>query len=59
MTKFYAELMPDADMYLFFEKGMSSGCSYVSKRYSKAKNKYLNILLTKTRRTVYYILRRK
>ena len=51
--------MPDADMYLFFEKGMGSGCSYVSKRYSKAKNKNLNILLTKTRRTVCYILRRK
>ena len=35
------ELMPDADMYLFFEKGMRVSVSYISKRYSKTNNKYL------------------
>ena len=34
------ELISDLDMYIFFE-GMSSGVSYISKRYSKANNKYL------------------
>ena len=28
-------------MYLFFEKGMKGGVFFVSKRYSKASNKYL------------------
>ena len=28
-------------MYLFFEKGMTDGVSYIYKRYSKASNKYL------------------
>ena len=41
MTKIELELISDADMYLFFEKGMRGGISYISKRYSKAKNNYL------------------
>ena len=41
MTKTELELIPDSDMYLFFEKDMRGGVSYISKRYSKAKNKYL------------------
>ena len=28
-------------MHLIFEKGMRSGASYTSKRYSKSSNKYL------------------
>ena len=38
MTKIKLELIPDPDMYIFFEKG---AISYISHRYSKANNKYL------------------
>ena len=41
MKKTELELIPDSDMHLFFEKDMRGGVSYISKRYSKAKNKYL------------------
>ena len=41
MTKVELELISDADMHLFLEKGMRSGVSYISKRYSKANSKYL------------------
>ena len=42
MTKLELERISDADMYLFFEKCMRAWVSYISKRYSKANNKYLN-----------------
>ena len=35
MTKVKLELISDVDMYLFIEKGMRGGISYVSKRNSK------------------------
>ena len=34
------ELVSDTDMYLFVEKAMRGGISYISKRFSKAYNKY-------------------
>ena len=41
MTKDKLELMSDADVYLFFKKGMRARAFDISKRYSKANNKYL------------------
>ena len=41
MTENDLKLISDADMYLFFEKGLRRGVSYICKRNSKAKNKYL------------------
>ena len=41
MTKVELDLISDVDKYLLFEKGMRGGVSYISKRYSKANNKYL------------------
>ena len=41
MTKAKPELFPESDMFLFFEKGVKGRISYISNRYSKAKNKYL------------------
>ena len=41
MTTLKLELVPDLDMYIFFEKCKRGGVSYISNRYSKASNKYL------------------
>ena len=41
MTKVELELIPDPDIYILFKKGTRGGTSYISNRYSKAKNKYL------------------
>ena len=63
MTKVELELIPGPDIYIFFEKGMRGGVSYLSNRYSKASNKSLksydpkqeSIYINQT----YYILGRK
>ena len=41
VTEVELKLVPDPEMYLFFEKGMRVGVSYISNRYSKANSKYL------------------
>ena len=41
MTKVELELIPDYDIYIFFERGTRGGISNISNRYSKANNKYL------------------
>ena len=41
MTKIELELIPDPDIYIFFEKGDGGGIFYISNRYSKANRKYL------------------
>ena len=41
MTKIELELIPDPDIYIFFEKGTRGRISYISNRHSKANNKYL------------------
>ena len=41
MTKIKLDLISAIDMHLLIEKGMRGGISYISKRYSKANNKYM------------------
>ena len=41
MTKIELELIPDPDIYIFFEKGTRDGISYISNTYSKAHDKHL------------------
>ena len=36
------EKISDIDKYLFIEKGLREGISYIAKRYTKANNKYIN-----------------
>ena len=54
MTKIGPELIPDPDMYVFFEKSTRGGISYLFNRYSKANNKYLKSYDPKEE--TYYIL---
>ena len=41
MTKINLELISVPDIYVFFEKGITGGISYISNRCSKSSNKYL------------------
>ena len=43
MTEKELELISDTDMYLFIEKGIRRGISYITKRFIKAKNKYMQL----------------
>ena len=42
MTDVKLEKISDINKYLFIEKGLRGGISYIAKRYAKANNKYLN-----------------
>ena len=46
-TKTELELVPDPDMFIFFEKGTRGGISDISNRYSKCSTKYLKANDTK------------
>ena len=42
MTGIELEKTAEIDKYLFIEKGLRGGISYIAKRYTKANNKYMN-----------------
>ena len=42
MTDVKLEKISDIDKYLFIEKGLRGGISYIAKRYAKANNKYMS-----------------
>ena len=42
MTDVKLEKVSDIDKYLFIEKGLRGGISYIAKRYAKANKKYMN-----------------
>ena len=41
MTETESEVISEIDMYLFVEKWLRGGISYIAKRFSKANNKYM------------------
>ena len=56
MTGVGLEKISDTGMYLFIEKGLRGGISYVCKRHSKANNKWMkNHDLTKLSKSIPYL----
>ena len=43
ITGVILEKISDIDKYLFIEKGLRGGISYIAKRYAKANNKYMKV----------------
>ena len=54
MTKIELELLPDPDMYILFEKGTRGRISSICNRYSKADNKYLNLVTQNKNQNILY-----
>ena len=42
MTDIKLEKISNINKYLFIEKGLRAGISYIAKRYAKVNNKYIN-----------------
>ena len=57
MTCVKLEKISDIDKYLFIEKGLRGGISYIAKRYAKANNKYINDYDPKNSQHLYHILK--
>ena len=51
MTDIKLEKVYDTEKYLFIEKGLRGGISYIAKRYAKAINKYINYYAPKKQST--------
>ena len=56
MTDIKLENISDIDKYLFIEKGLRGGISYIAKRYAKAKNKCMNDYDPKNHQHLYHTL---
>ena len=55
MTGVRLEKTVNTDMYLFIEKGLRRGISYIAKRYSEVNNKYMKYDPTKSSKYIWYI----
>ena len=51
ITGIKLEKIADIDKYLFVEKGLRGGISYIAKRHAKASSKYINYYDTKKQST--------
>ena len=54
MTKLELDLISESEMYLFFEKSMRGGVSYISKRYSKGTISIWNIVAQSNNQNILY-----
>ena len=55
MTGIKLEKISDIDKYLFIEKGLRGGISYIAKRYAKANNKYMKNYPKKPSKFISYL----
>ena len=56
MTAIELEKISEIDKYLFIEKGLGGGISYIAKRFAKANNEYLNDYDPKNHQRLYHTL---
>ena len=56
MLKMAGVKLEKINKYLFIEKGLKGGISYIAKRYAKANNKYINDYDHKNRQHLYHTL---